>query len=106
MRTIALSISILLAACSVTPGPSPTMAPEPTPEASTSPVPEYPMSTTSSSSTVRTNPSSTSAQGSQPAYDVFLAAVADAVEGTRYADTPFESPEVVVSTGLVLCEAI
>ena len=42
----------------------------------------------------------------EPRYDVFLAAVAEAVEGTRFAETPFESPEVVISTGLVLCEAL
>lgn len=41
-----------------------------------------------------------------PAYDVFLAAVAEAVEGTWYAETPFDHPEVVVSTGLVMCEAL
>lgn len=103
MRTIALLLSILIAACSAAPGPSPTTAPEPTPETSTSPVPADP---TSTSSTIGTSPSTTSAQGVQPAYDVFLAAVAEAVEGTRYSETPFESPEVVVSTGLALCEAI
>lgn len=100
---IALLVSILLAACSAAPEPSPTTVPDPT-EATASPAPADPTSTASTSSTVGASPSSTS--GVQPAYDVFLAAVAEAVEGTRYADTPFESPEVVVSTGLALCEAI
>ncbi len=103
MRTIALSMSILLAACSAAPGPSSTTVPEPAQAASTSPAPTEP---TSTSSADNADPSPTTAQEAQPAYDVFLAAVAEAVEGTRYADTAFESPEVVISTGLALCEAI
>lgn len=101
MRMAVLSVSILLAACSASPGSSPITATDPTPETSTSPVPA---DSTAAPSTVEST--TTSTQGAQPAYDVFLAAVAEAAEGTRYADTPFESPEVVVSTGLALCEAI
>lgn len=106
MRMIALSMSILLAACSAAPGPSPTTAPAPVRGTSTSPAPTDTTEPTSTSSADNADPSPATAPEAQPAYDVFLAAVAEAAEGTRYADTPFESPEVVVSTGLALCEAI
>ncbi len=41
-----------------------------------------------------------------PEYDVFLAAVADTLGGTRFAELPFEDPEVFVATGLLLCEEL
>ena len=35
---------------------------------------------------------------------MFLAAVAVAVQGTRFEEVPFEDPEVVAATGLLMCE--
>ena len=42
----------------------------------------------------------------QPEYDVFLAAVAETVMGTDYEGVPFDSPELTVATGLLLCERL
>lgn len=41
-----------------------------------------------------------------PEYDVFLAALDSALEGTRFEETVFEDPEVVASSGLLLCERL
>ena len=41
-----------------------------------------------------------------PEYDVFLAAVAETVEGTVFEDVPFDNPELTVATGLLLCERL
>lgn len=41
-----------------------------------------------------------------PSYDVYLAAVAEAVSDTRFVDVPFSQPELTVATGLALCEAL
>ena len=41
-----------------------------------------------------------------PQYDVFLAAVAVAVEGTRFKEAPFDDPEVFAATGLLICERL
>lgn len=41
-----------------------------------------------------------------PQYDIFLAAVDAALEGTRFADTALEDPEVVAASGLLLCERL
>ena len=55
-------------------------------------------------------PSTTAAERSpaveQPEYDVFLAAVAQTVEGTGFEDVPFDNPELTVATGLLLCERL
>ncbi len=42
----------------------------------------------------------------QPEYDVFLAAVAETVEGTEFEDVSFDNPELTVATGLLLCERL
>ncbi len=41
-----------------------------------------------------------------PEYDVFLAAVGETLEGTRFEGLPFEEPEVFAATGLLLCERL
>lgn len=41
-----------------------------------------------------------------PEYDVFLAAVAETVEGTGFDGVPFDDPELTVATGLLLCERL
>ena len=42
----------------------------------------------------------------EPVYDVFLAAVAETIEDTRFADVALEEPELTVAAGLAICEAI
>ena len=42
----------------------------------------------------------------EPAYDVFLAAVAEAIADTRFAEVPFDEPEVTAAVGLAICESI
>lgn len=44
--------------------------------------------------------------GPPPEYDVFLAAMSVALEGTRFEATPFEDPELFAATGLLMCERI
>jgi hypothetical protein len=51
-------------------------------------------------------PNTIEAAANGPAYDVFIAAVAHAVIGTRFEDSPFEEPEIFVSTGLLMCERL
>ncbi len=46
----------------------------------------------------------TAVEADTPAYDVFLAAVADTLDGTRFEGAPFEDPEVFAATGLLFCE--
>lgn len=41
-----------------------------------------------------------------PEYDVFLAAVAETVEGTAFEGVPFDEAELTVATGLLLCERL
>lgn len=63
--------------------------------------------TTPSATQPPTTASETTTSGTViPEYDVFLAAVATALEGTRYENEPFDNPEVVASTGLLFCERI
>lgn len=60
--------------------------------------------TTDTSETAATVP--TTPPDHAPSYEVFLAAVAEATVDTRFADVPFDEPEITVATGLALCEAI
>lgn len=69
--------------------------------ATTIPAVSIALSSTAPSSTA---PSSTAVEAHTPAYDVFLAAVADTLEGTRFDGAPFEDPEVFAATGLLFCE--
>jgi hypothetical protein len=62
--------------------------------------------TTTTPATTALPPEMTTTSAMNPEYDVFLAAVATALEGTRYVNEPFDNPEVVASTGLLFCERI
>lgn len=69
-----------------------------------------PIETTTAASetlpTEGTDPKATEDSPRDPSYEVFLAAVAEAVVDTRFANVPFDEPEITVATGLALCEAI
>ncbi len=41
-----------------------------------------------------------------PAYDVYLAAVADVLVGTRFENAPYDDPELFAATGLLVCERL
>lgn len=60
------------------------------------------------SATTDPSPTSTAAStgGVGPQYDVYLAAAADALSGTRYENTPFDDPELFAATGLLVCERL
>jgi hypothetical protein len=49
-------------------------------------------------------PSESATSGPGPEYDVYLAAVAQTLGGTRFEALPFEEPELFAATGLLLCE--
>lgn len=48
----------------------------------------------------------TAAVLTEPSYEVFLAAVAESVIGTRFEDAAFEEPEIFAATGLLMCERL
>ena len=62
--------------------------------------------TTTAGETASPSTTDASDDGFEPAYDVFLAAVAETVEDTRFAGVALEEPELTVATGLAICEAI
>lgn len=53
-----------------------------------------------------TTPETTAAVTTGPSYDVFLAAVAESVVGTRFEGAPFDDPEIFTATGLLMCERV
>ena len=55
---------------------------------------------------VSTQPDAGDASPADPDYDVFIAAIADAVIGTRFEEAPYQEPEVFVSTGLLMCKRL
>ncbi len=63
-------------------------------------------STTASSTTTSTPAAAVDQTQFEPAYDVFLVAVAEAVADTRFADVAFDDPDITVAAGLAVCEAI
>ncbi len=100
-RTLTLVLVVsLLAACGAEPEVRPPLESVSTTQPASEPPATEPTPTVA---TVAETPVPTDEEDG-PDYDVFLAAVADTLIGTRFEGLPYEEPELFAATGLVLCE--
>lgn len=97
MRPWLIAALLALTACAGTSSPATATAIEPS--ETVPPAPTTAAAVTSTTSTETTVPAG-------PAYDVYLAAVADVVAETRFADAPYDDPELFAATGLLVCERL
>ena len=107
MRSVVtvLLVSLVVAACGggvddASVVPTVEVDPPPSTSATTTAAPTLSSATTDSTSVQGGSPD----VDPVPEYDVFLAAVAEVLVGTRFEDAPFEDPEIFAATGLLLCE--
>ena len=102
-RTLTLVLVVsLLAAC----GAEPEARPPPESVPTTEPAAEPPATETTLRVATDDEAPTTTDEIDGPDYDVFLAAIADTLIGTRFEALPYEEPELFAATGLLLCERI
>lgn len=98
IRRVAFAVSVAMALASCGSGDQPAVLDQ---------GPEIPASTIADSTEIATEqPSPALAVDAGPDYEVFLAAVADTLDGTRFEELPFDEAELFAATGLVLCEQL